>query len=129
MPSSKQSEACKFEVSVHGIVIERGKILLAKEGKGEGWATPACTLELGENPECAARRAVFEKASYKVEPMFVCGITTEEKELHVFFRAKITELFGVSGGAGFFTKAEVDDLIGKNKLAPYEVETLKSLQF
>lgn len=46
---------------------EKGRLLLQKKVGSEGWSLPAGAIELGETPEAALKREVYEETGFKVE--------------------------------------------------------------
>lgn len=56
-----------FPVSIKGVVIRDGKVLLLKNERDE-WELPGGKLDLGETPEACVAREILEEVGWQVEP-------------------------------------------------------------
>lgn len=70
------SPAFDTRVGAYGVVVQDGKILLARftGGKVPEWTLPGGGLELGEDPEDAASREITEETGYQVELQGLLGV-------------------------------------------------------
>ena len=77
--------------SVTGVVIENGKVLLARHTYGNGknmLIIPGGYVNFGETPQEALIREFMEETSVKVEPLDILGIRFNRKDWYIAFRAK-----------------------------------------
>lgn len=56
-----------FPVSIKGVVIRDGKVLLLENERAE-WELPGGKLDLGETPEACVAREILEEVGWQVEP-------------------------------------------------------------
>jgi 8-oxo-dGTP pyrophosphatase MutT (NUDIX family) len=63
----RDNEAYRFPVSVKGVVIRRGRVILLKNERGE-WELPGGKLELHETPVSCVGREIAEELQLQVEP-------------------------------------------------------------
>ncbi len=56
----------RFPVSVTGVILDGGRIVLLRNGRGE-WRLPGGRLEAGESPEECVAREVLEELGLSVE--------------------------------------------------------------
>jgi 8-oxo-dGTP pyrophosphatase MutT (NUDIX family) len=65
--------ASLFPVSVKGVVVQRGRILLLRNERGE-WELPGGKLELGEDPAACVAREIAEETGWQVSvgPILDC---------------------------------------------------------
>jgi len=61
------NDAYRFPVSVKGVVIRAGAVVLVKNRRGE-WELPGGKLELGESPEGCVAREIEEELGLEVTP-------------------------------------------------------------
>ena len=54
-----------FPVSVKGVLVQRGRILLLRNERGE-WELPGGKLELGEDPPACVAREIAEETGWQV---------------------------------------------------------------
>jgi 8-oxo-dGTP pyrophosphatase MutT (NUDIX family) len=63
----RDNEAIRFPVSVKGVVIRRGKVVLLRNERDE-WELPGGKLELSESPQSCVAREIAEELCLQVEP-------------------------------------------------------------
>jgi 8-oxo-dGTP pyrophosphatase MutT (NUDIX family) len=115
----RDNDAYRFPVSVKGVVIRDGAVLLLKNGRDE-WELPGGKLELSESPELCVVREIEEELQLAVRPDILLDswIYTIVPEIHVLILT-----FGCSETAkrkavlshehtqfGWFSLAAVDSL-------------------
>lgn len=77
--------------SVTGVVIEDGKVLLARHTYGAGknmLIIPGGYVNYGETPQDALKREFMEETNIEVEPIDVIGIRFNMHDWYIAFRAK-----------------------------------------
>jgi 8-oxo-dGTP pyrophosphatase MutT (NUDIX family) len=65
--SASDNDAYRFPVSVKGIVVRDGAVVLVRNRRDE-WELPGGKLELGESPERCVSREIEEELALDVEP-------------------------------------------------------------
>jgi 8-oxo-dGTP pyrophosphatase MutT (NUDIX family) len=65
--SPHDNGAYRFPVSVKGVVVRDGAVVLLRNRRGE-WELPGGKLELGESPELCVAREIEEELALTVEP-------------------------------------------------------------
>jgi 8-oxo-dGTP pyrophosphatase MutT (NUDIX family) len=65
--SASDNDAYRFPISVKGIVVRDGAVVLVRNRRGE-WELPGGKLELGESPERCVAREIEEELALDVEP-------------------------------------------------------------
>ena len=65
--SASDNDAYRFPVSVKGIVVRDGAVVLVRNRRDE-WELPGGKLELGESPERCVAREIEEELALDVEP-------------------------------------------------------------
>jgi 8-oxo-dGTP pyrophosphatase MutT (NUDIX family) len=66
MDASCPSRSPSFPVSVKGVVVRAGRVLLLRNERDE-WELPGGRLEPGETPEQCVAREVFEETGWRVK--------------------------------------------------------------
>ena len=66
--SASDNDAYRFPVSVKGIVVRDGAVVLVRNRRDE-WELPGGKLELGESPERCVAREIEEELALEVEPV------------------------------------------------------------
>lgn len=77
--------------SVTGVVIEKGKVLLARHTYGTGknmLIIPGGYVNFGETPQEALKREFIEETGIKVEPKNIIGIRFNMRDWYIAFRAE-----------------------------------------
>lgn len=85
------NENTNWHQSVTGVVIENGKVLLARHTYGNGknmLIIPGGYVNFGETPQEALKREFMEETSVVVEPLEILGIQFNRKDWYIAFRAK-----------------------------------------
>jgi 8-oxo-dGTP pyrophosphatase MutT (NUDIX family) len=80
----RDNEAYRFPVSVKGIVVRDGAVVLLRNRRDE-WELPGGKLELGETPEICLTREIEEELQLDVEPAALVDswVYTIAAETHV----------------------------------------------
>lgn len=94
-------ENTNWSQSVTGVVIENGKVLLARHTYGAGKGkliVPGGYAKWQESPQDALKREYLEETGVRVEPLDVIGIRFNQKDWYVAFRAKYLGGSAVSDG-------------------------------
>jgi 8-oxo-dGTP pyrophosphatase MutT (NUDIX family) len=65
-PAPRDNEAFRFPVSVKGVVVRRGEVVLLKNERDE-WELPGGKLEPGEAPGACVVREIAEELNLEVE--------------------------------------------------------------
>ena len=76
--------------SVGGVVLRDGRVLLARHTYGAGKGRliiPGGYVQMGESPEDALRREVYEETGVRVEPRGILGVRFNAKDWYVVFAA------------------------------------------
>jgi 8-oxo-dGTP pyrophosphatase MutT (NUDIX family) len=63
----RDNEARRFPVSVKGVIIRDGKVILCRNERDE-WELPGGKLELSESPEQCLTREIAEELQLDIEP-------------------------------------------------------------
>lgn len=72
---------------------ENNRILLVKSADGEVWGLPAGAIDLGETPEQAVVREVFEETGLKVTPKNIPGVFGGKDFRYVYANGDRVEYF------------------------------------
>jgi 8-oxo-dGTP diphosphatase len=81
----------KFTVSVVAVVFnEEGKILLLDHlfRPGASWALPGGFIEIGEQPEPAIKREIFEETALEIKNVKLLLVRTINRHVEILFRAE-----------------------------------------
>jgi 8-oxo-dGTP pyrophosphatase MutT (NUDIX family) len=113
------NDAYRFPVSVKGVVLRRGRVILLENERNE-WELPGGKLELGETPASCVAREIGEELRLEVEPTTLLDswVYAIEPGVHVLIVTygctEIREVDAVSSNehrrVAWFAVADVDSL-------------------
>jgi 8-oxo-dGTP pyrophosphatase MutT (NUDIX family) len=63
----RDNEAIRFPVSIKGVVVRRGQVVLLRNERDE-WELPGGKLELSESPQICVVREIAEELGLQIEP-------------------------------------------------------------
>ena len=66
----RDNEAHRFPVSVKGVIIRDGRVILCRNERDE-WELPGGKLELSESPERCLTREIAEELQLDIEPLTI----------------------------------------------------------
>ena len=66
----RDNEALRFPVSVKGVIIRDGRVILCRNERDE-WELPGGKLELSESPEQCLTREIAEELQLDIEPLTI----------------------------------------------------------
>lgn len=72
---------------------EQDRILLVKDSKNGKWGLPAGAIDLGETPEQALLREVFEETGLYIRPIEIKGVFGGEKFRYIYNNSNKVEYF------------------------------------
>jgi len=104
-------EKLKFRPSVYGLVIEKGKILLSKQG--DGYDFPGGAIEIDENLNEALKREFFEETGLKIKILDLIDCKSS------FFKFRFDDIF-VNSILIYFQCKIVGGKISTKNLSEYE---------
>jgi len=80
----RDNDAFRFPVSVKGVVIRGGKVILVRNERDE-WELPGGKLELSETPERCLAREIAEELRLEIEPESILNswLYTIAPDVHV----------------------------------------------
>jgi ADP-ribose pyrophosphatase YjhB (NUDIX family) len=126
------------KIDVRGVIICKGKMLLAKERKEGLWAIPGGGADVGESPGQAVEREVYEETGYQVRATRLLAVFDRDHPRHghspypfsvykLFFQCDLlggeptTSL--ETNGVGFFARDQIPAL-SPMRVTPSQVDRL-----
>ncbi|MGC2238165.1 MAG: NUDIX domain-containing protein [Pyrinomonadaceae bacterium] len=106
---------------------KNGRVLLVKSASADGWGLPAGAIDLGETPEEAVQREVFEETNLRVSPEKIAGVFGGKDFRYVYANGDRVEYFivvfecRITGGELFARDGEVEEF---KYFAPEEMPEL-----
>lgn len=118
-----------FRVSLRGVIIKNGKILLDNERAEKIWETPGGGIKHGENIENALKREILEETGYNsgiIKPLYAFN---RGDFIHIVFLMKllgrIQEPTDIGTKIKWFSKDEIKNLLDNNRADDHDIEAFR----
>lgn len=124
---AKMTKNDKFFVAVRGIAIKDSKILLVKESEEWVWETPGGRIKKMESIEDGLKREFLEETGYTIKvikPLYAYNRKKYKTVLIIYLvelDKKVSEPEEDIIGNRWFSKAEIKDMIEKNKADVHDI--------
>lgn len=123
------SEKDKFSISVRGVAIKDGKILLVKEREEKRLETPGGRIKHGESIENALKREFLEETGYDIEIVKPIHVYNRYDYVFVIFlvklKKKITEPLPDVVEMRWLSKKETKEFLESDKVDDHDVEVFR----
>jgi len=118
-----------FGISIRGVMIKKGKVLLVNEDYEGVWETPGGRMKHDETLEDTLRRELLEETGYDVKPRKLLDVFKHENHLHILFLVKpmnsIQKPRNEATKIRWFSKEEIKNMLEKHGVDDHDVNVLK----